>query len=422
MKTVFSRRRQREVDLATAAKTSAMRLVLAHPLYRGSTLALFLSGLGISAAAPLIASFLVTDLGASLPVAGLYYLTNLTAPVAGYLIGARSDRTGRRLGLFRICAIAGFVGWIGIAFSTQLWMPFVISFVVLGFAGAATSQLFAAIHDELTAHPTAADDGVVAIVRMALTAGWVIGPVLGSFLAAYSGFRAMFLVVAVATLAQIIPLGRLRGTPPPSAPGLSVARVGAPGFRAMLPLLGFTALYICVYAGESVKYAYLPLYMNEQLHLAPALSGAIIGIQPLVELALIPLAVIVGRRIGMMRLMAFAAACGVAANICFALTGTAAGLFAGQILMGAVWGVFAALGIIVAQRLLPDAVATASAIFLSSTAISSAIGGLAGGLGVAAVGLPLVFIVPAVFAGIAVIGLLAMARVERSPQLSAARD
>lgn len=388
---------------------------MAHPLYRASTLALFLSGLGVSAAAPLIASFLVTELGASLTVAGLYYLTNLTAPVAGYLVGARSDRTGRRLGLFRVCAVLGFVGWIGIAFSTELWMPFVISAIVLGFAGAATSQLFAALHDELATKPAPANDGVVAIVRMALTAGWVIGPVLGSFLAASSGFRAMFVVVAIATLSQIIPLGRLRGTPRPSTPehGTLLPSAG-PSVRSMLPLLGFTALYVCVYAGESVKYAYLPLYMNEQLGFAPALSGAIIGIQPLVELPLIPFAVMLGRRIGMTLLMAFAALCAVAANICFATTGTAAGLFAGQILMGAVWGVFAALGIIVAQRLLPISVATASAIFLSSTAISSALGGLAGGLGVAAIGLPLVFVIPAAFAAVAVIGLIAMDRRERA--------
>jgi hypothetical protein len=43
-------------------------------------------------------------------------------------------------------------------------------------------------------------------------------------------------------------------------------------------------------------------------------------------------------------------------------------MFAGQILMGGVWGIFASLGIIAAQRLLPSAVATASAIFMSSTA------------------------------------------------------
>jgi MFS transporter, SET family, sugar efflux transporter len=63
-----------------------------------------------------------------------------------------------------------------------------------------------------------------------------------------------------------------------------------------------------------------------------------------------------------------------------------------------------------AQRLLPTAVATASAIFMSSTAVSSALGGLTGGLGVAIVGLPEVFFIPAAFAFLAVIGLAAVAR------------
>jgi len=38
--------------------------------------AMFLSGLGASAAAPQIVLFLVKELGTPLPIAGLYYLTN----------------------------------------------------------------------------------------------------------------------------------------------------------------------------------------------------------------------------------------------------------------------------------------------------------------------------------------------------------
>ncbi|GAB2541321.1 MFS transporter [Brachybacterium huguangmaarense] len=281
----------------------AVGLTLSTPLYRGATIAMLLSGLGYSAAAPQIASFLVRDLDASLTTAGLFYLTNLTAPIAGYLVGARSDRTGSRLPLFRLCAVAGFLGWAGIAFSTQLWMPFVISAVVLAFAGAATSQLFAALHDEVTAHPHPSTDGVVAIVRMALTAGWVIGPVAGTMLA--------------------------------------------------------------------------------------------------------------GRRFGPMRMMALAAGCGVAANLFFALSGGIAGLFAGQVLMGVVWGTFASLGIIVAQRLLPTAVATASAIFVSASPLSLALGGMTGGVVAGAIGLTLMFLAPAAFALLAVGGLAIMARGER---------
>ncbi len=385
---------------------SAVRVVLRSPLYRGATVALFLSGLGFSAAAPQIARFLVDDLGSSLTTAGLYYLTNLTAPVAGYLIGRRSDRTGRRLGLFRICAAVGFVGWLAIAFSTELWMPFVVSAVVLGFAGAATSQLFAAIHDELAAAPTPAADGVVSIVRMALTFGWVIGPVAGAFLAAQAGARAMLVATAVCTLAQILPLGMLRERTGAGAAADGAGPHAPVPLRAMAALLAFTGLFILVYAGEPIKYAYLPIYMDGQLHLPAALSGAVIGIQPLVELALMPVAVIVARRMGMLPLMVVGALFGVGANVLFATTGTAVGLFAGQILMGGVWGVFAGLGIIVAQRLLPTAVATASAIFLSAPALSSALGGLLGGLGAGALGLPAVFVIPAVLAFLAAAGLL----------------
>lgn len=402
-----------------ATTTPAARSVWASPLYRGATVALFLSGLGTSAAAPQITLFLVEDLHVSLTTAGLFYLTNITAPLAGYLIGARSDRSGRRLGLFRLCALAGFLGWVAMAAADEVWMPFVISSLVLAFSGAAGSQVFAAVHDDLKATGNPVGDGVVSIVRMALTAGWVVGPVLGSLLASAAGPRAMLAATGLCSLAQIVPMGFTRHVPArfvvqaatasaPEAPAEHVAR--RPGLRVMLPLLAFTGLYVFVYAGEPIKYGYLPIYMHDDLRLPTAVSGAVIGIQPLIELILMPVAMIVARRIGVMRLMVFGAAFGVGANLCFALTGDAAGMFAGQILMGGVWGVFAALGIIVAQRLLPQAVATASAVFMSSTAIASALGGLTGSLGVGLLGLPHVFLAPALYGLMATGGIALMSR------------
>lgn len=254
-------------------------------------------------------------------------------------------------------------------------------------AGAATSQLFAALHDELAARPSAADDGVVAIVRMALTAGWVIGPVLGTLLAAQAGSRALLLATVAATLAQVLPLGTRRESGPARRAAAEEDRTAhapaaRPGLAALLPLLAFTGLYVCVYAGESVKYAYLPLHLAYDLHLLPAVRGAIIGVQPLVELALMLLAVIAGRRWGMLRLMVLGAGFGVGANLLFALSGSAAGLFAGQVLMGGVWGIFAVVGIIVAL----------------------------GGIGTGVLGLALVFLVPGALGVVAMLGLLVLDR------------
>jgi SET family sugar efflux transporter-like MFS transporter len=252
---------------------------------------------------------------------------------------------------------------------------------------------------------------------MALTAGWVVGPVLGSILATAAGSRVMLVATGLCALAQIVPIGFARSGPARSGARTAPAseaqaeRVAQrPKLRAMLPLLAFTALYVFVYAGEPIKYGYLPIYMRDGLHLPTAVSGAVIGVQPLIELILMPVAVVVARRIGMMRLMILGAAFGVGANLCFALTGDAAGMFAGQILMGGVWGVFAALGIIVAQRMLPQAVATASAVFMSSTAIASALGGLTGSLGVSVLGLPHVFFAPALYGLIATSGIAVMSR------------
>jgi SET family sugar efflux transporter-like MFS transporter len=307
----------------------------------------------------------------------------------------------------------GCLGWLGIAFSTEAWMPFVISTLVLALAGAAGSQLFAAIHDDLRATGNAVGDGVVSIVRMALTAGWVVGPVAGSFLAAVVSLRVMLVATALCTLAQLIPLGFVRTShaSPRTVSAERLARgVRRSALRTMLPLLAFTGLYVLVYAGEPIKYAYLPIYMHDILRMPAVTSGAVIGIQPLVELLLMPVAVVVARRTGAIRLMVLGAAFAVAANLCFALTRNTVGMFTGQVLMGGVWGIFAALGIIVAQRLLPEAVATASAVFMSSTAIASALGGLSGGLGVGILGLPLVFLAPALFSLLATLGIAALSR------------
>src|SRR5258708_10986946 len=193
--------------------SGTFKVVLSSPIYVGCTLAMFLSGLGASAAAPQIVLFLVKVLGTPLPIAGLYYLTNLTAPIAGYLVGNHSDRTGERLILFRLCALAGFAGWAAIALSTKVWMPFLISSLVLAFSVAASSQLFAAVRDDLDEEAQGSSEGVVAIVRMALTAGWVLRPMGAASLAVATNLRGMLWITALLSLAQVNPLWSLKRCP-----------------------------------------------------------------------------------------------------------------------------------------------------------------------------------------------------------------
>jgi MFS transporter, SET family, sugar efflux transporter len=61
-----------ELASSSLKSSSALQQVLSSPLYRGATVAMFLSGVGTSAAAPQIVFLLVKDLGIPLPIAGLY--------------------------------------------------------------------------------------------------------------------------------------------------------------------------------------------------------------------------------------------------------------------------------------------------------------------------------------------------------------
>ncbi|WP_217551217.1 hypothetical protein, partial [Pantoea sp. GbtcB22] len=66
---------QRGVVGDKTGEATPLPVVLASPLYRGATIALFLAGLGQSAAAPQFALFLTKELGGSQTSAGLFFLT-----------------------------------------------------------------------------------------------------------------------------------------------------------------------------------------------------------------------------------------------------------------------------------------------------------------------------------------------------------
>jgi SET family sugar efflux transporter-like MFS transporter len=396
----------------TDQHVSTIRLVMGTRFFRSAFFALFLSGVGVSATTPQLTLFLVRELGASLPVAGLYYLTNLASPVAGYLLGRWSDRRDDRLVLFRVAALVGGAGWLAMAVATEVWMPFVISAVALSVSGASMAQLFAATRDELTRRPSRSDNRVISMVRMAFTAGWVLGPVFGSWFGSAFGLRPLLVATALCTLGQLLPLGRQRVQRYVAASASE--RVGPegrrPAVRRMVPLLVFTGLCVLAMTGDTIKFGYLPLYMADQLHVGDQVRGAVIAVQPLLELVLMPFFARFADRVGPLPMLVVGTLLGTGANLVFATSSTVSGLFVGQLLTAGLWAALGALGVTIAQHLYPEAVATASGLFMSAITVGAAAGGLIGALGVARLGLPHVFYLPAVFSAVATAGLALLAR------------
>lgn len=414
-------------------ESSASRYILRSRLLRGAFLSLVISGIGMSITAPQITLFLVEELHLTDAQAGLYFLTNLVAPITGYLVGSLSDRMGSRLLVFRVSAVAGFVGWALMAVAMQAWMPFAINMLLLSAAGAGAAQLQAAVRDELNAAPTPADNSVIAVMRTAMAFGWVVGPVLGAVLGVALGLRPLLLLTGLCILVSIVPLIGVRT--PPVRPGLSSpirqgsadpAEVGAdvrpaaPATRraargSLVPLLLFTGIYILIMCGETVKLAYLPLYMDRTLHMDAGVRGAIIGLQPLIELPLMLFAAKLADRFGVALVLRGGAVMAVGAHVAYASADAVAQpvvlLVLGQLLMAGVIATFGVLGITVAQRLLPERVGTASSVFLSSYALNAALGGFLGSVGAAWLGMPQLFWIPAGVAALGAVSLVVLSAV-----------
>lgn len=237
---------------------------------------------------------------------------------------------------------------------------------------------------------------------MAFTVGWILGPVLGSWFAGVFGLRALLVGTAVCYFAQMLPFGRQR-----IERYVDVKLYPRSGslrqIDQMMPLLIFTAVCILAMTGDTIKFGYLPIYMADQLHVSDSMRGAVIGVQPLLELLMLPAVARLADRYGAMWVMTGGAALGLAGNLAYATASSVGALFVGQALTAGLWACVGALGVSIAQQLYPEGVGTASGVFLSSIPVGSAIGGAIGGLGVAAIGLPHVFFIPAALTTIATV-------------------
>src|SRR5829696_7754969 len=289
----------------TTRSSSTLGLVLGSQLYRRATVSLFFAGLGVSVALPQLSLFLVQDLHASLPVAGLFFLTNLAAPVLGFVVGRWSDRLTDRLSLFKLGAVVGLVGWVAMAFTTEVSMAFLVNLTVLGFAGATGSLIFAAVRDELTHTPTGADNRVMSTVRLGFSVGFMTGPVLGSVLGGVAGLRLALIAAGVCTLLQAVPM--IGQTVTRAVPDQVVLPHRAAGRNAsppsLLPLVTFLGLSVLAMCGDTIRFAYLPIYMEMQLGTPDWLRGVVISVQSVGMLVFMPLMGVLADRFGAHRLV-----------------------------------------------------------------------------------------------------------------------
>jgi SET family sugar efflux transporter-like MFS transporter len=297
------------------------------------------------------------------------------------------------------------------AFTTEVWMAFLVNLTLLGFAGATGSLIFAAVRDQLTNAPTGADNRVMSTVRLGFSLGFMAGPVLGSVLGGVAGLRLTLIASGICTLLQAVPMiGQTVTRAVPDRVALPGDAGGdAPRPPSLLPLVTFLSLSVLAMCGDTIRFAYLPIHMELQLGTPDWLRGVVISVQSVGMLVFIPIMGVLADRFGAHRLVVVNVLLGVGANLGFVAADSELGLIAATVLNSAMWATLGGIGVIVAQDLYPVGIGLASSLYFSALRFSAAIGGLAGSLGVGWFGVPGVFLVPALLCLVAAIGLLIQA-------------
>ncbi len=396
---------------------SSLALVGGKREYRAFLLIMVLTSLGTSASAPLISLYLATRLHVALPVVGLFFASQALPGFAlGLLLGRRSDRWRSRLPVIRGATLWIGVGWLVFAFSPFRWLTFAVGPLFLSAGGVIMGQVFAALHDVMIRDDEPHPGLINTTIRTGWSFGFVFGPLLGSGLAALTGFRAAFVTTACLYLLCLVPVRGLDvAVRSPARRGDGAERGG----RAHLPLYLFAALCTLVLCGTTLKNTYLPLDVTAHLGGSVRLYGTIVAVSPVVELVVMPLSGVLALKVPLGRLIAGGLAVAMVEYLLLAASTALWQLYATQALDACVVAVVMGLGLTYAQRLRPDRPGLVSGVFGSSFGVATVVGNLIGSASVPLLGVPHVFVIPAALCAVSVLTFLG---IERASQRRAAQD
>ena len=207
-------------------------------------------------------------------------------------------------------------------------------------------------------------------VRLGFSLGFMTGPIVGSVLGGVAGLRVTLIAAGVCTLLQAVPMigQRVERAVPdlmrrPPTDERAERRAETPSLVPLLTFLGLSVLAMC---GDTIKFAYLPIYMELQLGTPDWLRGVVISAQSVGMLIFIPIMGVLADRFGAHRLVIVNVLLGVVANIGFMIAGNEAVLIVATLLNAAMWATLGGIGITVAQDLYPTGIGLASSLYFSA--------------------------------------------------------
>jgi SET family sugar efflux transporter-like MFS transporter len=376
--------------------------------YRAFLLIMVFLSLSVSSTLPLVTLYLVDQLHVALSQAGLFFGGEaLFGLILGLLVGRRSDRWNSRLPAMRLAAIWEAVGWLIFALSPYPWLTVSVGAVFLSAGAVTMGQAFAALHDVMVRDGETRPGLINTTVRTAFSFGFVLGPLLGSELAALVSFRVAFLVAGCLILLCLVPL---RGLDVRVSSATQHEPKEQEPAQSNLLLYVFVVLCTLVLTGSALRITYLPIDVTRHLGGSLSLYGTVMAVSPIAELVTMPAAGLLALRFGIGRLFSLGLAVATVEYLILSFNSALWQVYLTQVMDALVVAAVFGLGLTYAQQLSPGRAGLVSSAFGSAFGIATLVGNLVGSVSVPFLGVPHIFFIPLVTSGIALATFIGLDR------------
>lgn len=369
-------------------------------------------GLGVSFVLPFMSLFCTREVKMSLGGFGAFMTVTALVNIAlSTVLSHRFDSFSSRRAMLLLGSACGALGYLGFAFTRELWLLLLLAAFVLGLASLTFSQLFAYARERLDATEVPKHEAPLYMntFRMSFALSWTVGPALaaatlqrwsfvGLFCAASSLYLLLFLLVFffVPAPARVAPAL----AEPNSAPSAETKPTPLLWNRA---LLGWFAAFILVFAAHSMSLSNMSLLVLEELGGNESHVGVIFSLAPLFELPFMLYFGLLATRVDSTRLIRLAIGLAVVYYGALACVRTPAQIYPLQFLSAAIVSVTSGVAITFFQNKLPGRFGAATNLYSNASRVGSTSGYLIFGTAAAAVGHRGVYLVCSALVALAVL-------------------
>ncbi|MFB8422480.1 MFS transporter [Priestia aryabhattai] len=385
---------------------SGIKIVFTDRDFRTIFISLFIIGLSVGGFMPYLTVWATNTLHATSFQAGFLFVPmSILGLIVSFYLASLSDKWGKRKPFIIWALLIGTISRVPLAFTHS----YTIALILLAIGGFnAFSFFFALLNDFIIKKEESKLQAgtITGTVRMAFSQGYIFGPMLGALIIDHGGYTLLFLLsglLSLATLVWVLFALKEDSMPQPSARASSKAPAGIP---SVLIAVFVAALFI--FAGDSGRSMYLPLYITDTLKQSVSIVGILFTVTSVFELIFMPLGGYFSDKIGVKRFFVIGIACQVLYFVLTSLHLPLSGLIALQVFYAFILSATMGVGMVYAQSLAPRQIGLATTAYMTAIQTSAVVSSLAMGSLVSVIPLPSTFYILAVFAVISGVMFLLM--------------